>query len=303
MSLIKCQNVSLNYGSHRALNSLSFTVESKGPVALVGPNGAGKTSLFSCLCGYQSPDSGTIEILGHTPGSPALAGRLAALPQDAKLDARFSVKAQLVYFARLQGLSAKAADDEAMRVLALVDLTGIAGKLPSELSHGMNKRVSIAQALLGQPELVLLDEPTAGLDPANTKAIRELIKQLAGQTQFMISSHNLDELEKLCTSVLYIDKGELTKSMAVESQSSEISYLTLKMARSDDKALFATLTALPGVEQVEQTASGEFVLQTSPRQGHHLEIAVLNALADNGWQYRLLLNGRTLEDSLFSSSS
>ena len=303
MSLIKCQNVSLSYGAQKALDSLSFTVEAKGPVALVGPNGAGKTSLFSCLCGFQNPDSGSLEILGHKPGSPALAGRLAALPQDAKLDARFSVKALLLYFARLQGLDAKAADSEAMRVLALVDLAEIANKLPDELSHGMNKRVSIAQALLGKPELVLLDEPTAGLDPANTRAIRELIKRLSAETQFMISSHNLDELEKLCTSVLYIDKGRLTKSMTVESTDSEVSYLTLKMVRCEDKALLTTLTTLPGVIKVEQTAVGEFVLQTAPRVNHQLEIAVLDAVAKNNWQYRLLLNGRTLEDSLFSSAS
>ncbi|MCL2914754.1 ABC transporter ATP-binding protein [Shewanella corallii] len=303
MSLIKCDQVSLSYGSHRALDCLSFTVESGGPVALVGPNGAGKTSLFSCLCGYQRPDSGSISVLGHAPGSAALAGRLAALPQDAKLDARFSIKAQLTYFARLQGMSAKQAQTEAMRVLALVDLEGIADKQPSELSHGMNKRVSIAQALLGNPELVLLDEPTAGLDPANTKAIRELIKSLKDQTQFMISSHNLDELEKLCSSVLYIDKGQLTKSMAVESADAGVSYLTLKMMNADDQTLLPALERLTGVSKVEQTAAGEFVLQTQPRQGHQLESEVLQLLSAHGWQYRMLLNGRTLEDSLFSASS
>ncbi|MCF1428745.1 MAG: ABC transporter ATP-binding protein [Shewanella sp.] len=302
MSIIFCDGISLNYGSQRALEGLSFQMDDNGPVALVGPNGAGKTTLFSCLCGYQRPDSGHISVLGHDPGSSALIGRVAALPQDAKLDARFTIQAQLTYFARLQGLSHTEAREEAIRVLALVDLTDVASKLPGALSHGMNKRVSIAQALLGKPELVLLDEPTAGLDPANTRAIRDLIKSLSGQTRFMISSHNLDELEKLCSQVLYIDKGKLKKTLTVDTSGATQGYLTLKMAKCDDAKLVERLTGLTGITRVETAYTGEFILHTLSGHSPQLEIAILTLIAEQGWQYRLLLNGRTLEDSLFSAT-
>ncbi|MGI2260773.1 ABC transporter ATP-binding protein [Shewanella sp. GXUN23E] len=301
MSIIVCDNISLNYGSHRALDGLSFQLDDNGPVALVGPNGAGKTSLISCLCGYQKPDSGLISVFGHSPGSPALIGRVTALPQDAKLDARFSIQEQLIYLARLQGLSHAQAHEQTKRVLAQVDLTDAATKLPGTLSHGMNKRVSIAQTLLGQPELVLLDEPTAGLDPANTRAIRDLIKSLSKQTRFIISSHNLDELEKLCTHVLYIDKGKLTKTLNVDNSGTAEGYLTLKMAQCDDIKLVEALIGLAGITQVETVSPGEFVLHTVPGHSPQLEITILTLIAKHSWQYRLLLNGRTLEDSLFST--
>ena len=121
-SIINCQNISHRFGQTLALNDVNFNVESGEPIALVGPNGAGKTTLFSILCGYLRPTSGRIEILGHTPGSPALFGQLSALPQDAQLDPRFSVMKQLLFFAKLQGMNKQQALSEANRVLELVGL-------------------------------------------------------------------------------------------------------------------------------------------------------------------------------------
>ncbi|BFL83480.1 hypothetical protein LFREDSHE_19300 [Shewanella baltica] len=169
MSLIQCQGLSQLYGSKKALNDVNFSLEAGAPIALVGPNGAGKTTLFSLLCGYLSPSAGTITLLGEAPNSPKLLGKIAALPQDAVLDPNLTIVSQLSFFARLQGMGVEQARQEAIRVLTLVDLADVAEQKPPSLSHGMSKRVSIAQALIGSPELVLLDEPTAGLDPANAK--------------------------------------------------------------------------------------------------------------------------------------
>ena len=106
--------------------------------------------------------------------------------------------------ARLQGLSSKVATEEIHRVLETVQLGDIGARKADELSHGMRKRISLAQALIGQPELIILDEPTAGIDPPNVKIIRDLIRKESGNATFIISSHNLDELEKLCGSVVYL---------------------------------------------------------------------------------------------------
>lgn len=299
MSLITCNNLSKHYGNNRALDGVSFELQSGSPIALVGPNGAGKTTLFSLLCGFIRPTKGSITLLGHNPGSPELLKQMAALPQDASLDPNFSIHAQLSYLARLQGMTAKNASNEALRVLELVELAHVAKDKPASLSHGMAKRVAIAQALMGSPKLVLLDEPTAGLDPANAKAIRDLVKGLSGETTFIISSHNLDELEKLCDQVLYLDKGKLSQSVSIQ-ESIQADYLTLTMQTCDDKVLIDTLNAHSAIESVSSKQANEFLIQYKPEQAQGLEIYLFEQFQKNNWQYKMLIKGRTLEDTLFS---
>ncbi|WP_448564894.1 ABC transporter ATP-binding protein [Thalassotalea ganghwensis] len=298
-SVIHCKNVSHLYGNKRALNNINFSVETGEPIALVGPNGAGKTTLFSILCGYLTPSSGQVEILGHKPNSPKLFGKLSALPQDAQLDPRFSILKQLLFFGKLQGMSKAMALKEAERVLTLVGLAESMHVKPQELSHGMRKRISIAQALLGQPELILLDEPTAGLDPVNARAIRKLISDLSSQATIMVSSHNLDELEKLCRTVLYLDKGQLSQQQIGES-SSNAGYITVQLldALAQDKQLI--LNNLSAVEHIEQTNRMEFVITYNEQIEPYFDQQLLKFFADNGIKYRQLIKGRSLEEQLFT---
>ncbi|MCK7633209.1 MULTISPECIES: ABC transporter ATP-binding protein [unclassified Shewanella] len=308
MSLIQCQGLSKSYGSKQALNDVSFNLEAGAPIALVGPNGAGKTTLFSLLCGYLSPSAGTITLLGEAPNSPKLLGKIAALPQDAALDPNLTIASQLAFFARLQGMNAHVAAKEALRVLTLVDLAEVAQQKPPSLSHGMSKRVAIAQALIGSPQLVLLDEPTAGLDPANAKKVRELVKALSTTTTFMISSHNLDELEKLCDQVLYLDKGELSQSVSMRA-STDSDYLTLTMQNCDSEKLLQEIAKLSGVINISSKQTNVFIIQLDNKDKHKeenfpthydIEIALLSLLDSHQWQYKMLLRGRTLEETLFS---
>ncbi|QYJ83956.1 ABC transporter ATP-binding protein [Shewanella aegiceratis] len=301
MKLITCKALSKQFGSKRALNDINLELSAGQPIALVGPNGAGKTTLFSLLCGYIRPTEGAVEILGHAPGSTALLGKVAALPQDARLDPNLTIAAQLELFAQLQGFNAAAARRECQRVLALVDLAEVAAQKPSSLSHGMSKRVSIAQALIGSPELVLLDEPTAGLDPANAKAIRELVRAQVGKTTFVISSHNLAELEKLCDKVLYLDKGVLNQSISIQDELAD-EYLTLTMQSCDDEALMAALEALPQVISVKSSQSKEFVIHYQVTAGFALETELFALFNRQDWRYRAIQRGRTLEDKLFSQA-
>lgn len=303
MSLIQCQGLSQFYGSKKALNNVNFSLEAGAPIALVGPNGAGKTTLFSLLCGYLSPSAGSITILGEAPNSPKLLGKIAALPQDAALDPNLTIVSQLRFFAQLQGMSAEQAKQEAIRVLALVDLADVAEQKPPSLSHGMSKRVSIAQALIGSPELVLLDEPTAGLDPANAKKVRELVKALSPTTTFMISSHNLDELEKLCDQVLYLDKGQLSQAVSMHASTGS-DYLTLTMQSCDSELLQAEVAKLAGVMNISSKQSNVFIIQLATdedkSQGSDIEIRLFSLFNQHKWQYKMLLKGRTLEETLFS---
>ena len=301
MNLITCTHLGKQYGSKRALNDVNLELTSGKPIALVGPNGAGKTTLFSLLCGYIRPSEGKVTILGHTPGSNALLGKVAALPQDARLDPNLTIEAQLCLFARLQGYSGAGAQQEVKRVLSLVDLADTAPQKPSSLSHGMSKRVSIAQALIGSPELVLLDEPTAGLDPANAKAIRELVRSQIGKTTFVISSHNLAELEKLCDKVLYLEKGVLNQSISIQDDQAD-EYLTLTMHSCDDEALLTALREIPQVHSAKSNQAQEFVLHYQLGADFALETQLFALFKQHNWRYRAIQRGRTLEDKLFSQT-
>ena len=175
MSVVRIKALEKRFGSAKALSDLTLELDSGPPIALIGPNGAGKTTLFSVLCGFLKPSSGSVEVLGLKPGSRELVGKLTSMPQDAQMDPHFTVGRQLKHYARLQGLSKHDAGVDASRVLELVQLQNAESMKPEALSHGMRKRVALAQALLGTPELVLLDEPTAGIDPPNVKIIRDLV--------------------------------------------------------------------------------------------------------------------------------
>jgi len=300
VKLLSCQNLVKKYGSTNALDGVDLVLEAGAPIALIGPNGAGKTTLFSIMCGFLRSSAGNIEVLGSKPGSAALHGRLAALPQDAQLDPRFNIGHQLVLFARLQGFSSKDAKAEAMRVLEQVDLPETFVAKPEALSHGMGKRVLFAQALMGKPELILLDEPTAGLDPPNVKVMRNLISESASGASFIISSHNLDELEKVCSSVVHLEKGKL-KSVVSIDQAKNSGYLTLVMAEltAPVEQITAVLSAIAGVRGVSFNAPNRFLLDYDAANYPLLDQQVMQKVSANGWKYRQLVNGRTLEDQLY----
>lgn len=296
--IIDVKQLSKHYGDKVALTGVEFSLEKGAPVALVGPNGAGKTTLFSLLCGYIRPSSGTINVLGHAPGSAALFGRLSALPQDAQLDPRFSIATQLNFYARLQGMSSKRAKHDTARVLEMVALSDASNSQPSELSHGMRKRATIAQALLGSPEIVMLDEATAGLDPANAKEIRAIVSEQACDVNFILSSHDLSELERLCDQVLYLEAGQLKQHKAA-NVNDNTRYITLRM-KQDYPDIIATILQLQGVSQVRMTQDKEYLLTVINGQSKtSIEMELLVLLQQNNWFYAQLINGKTLENQLF----
>ncbi|MDP2561072.1 ABC transporter ATP-binding protein [Psychrobium sp. 1_MG-2023] len=297
--LISCHEINKYYGSKHALKNVNFELESGTTTALVGPNGAGKTTLFSLLCNYHLPNTGRIEIMGHQPGSHQLFGQLGALPQDAQLDPRFAIKHQLGLYAKLQGFDKKQAQQECQRVLELVELTDIAGERPAALSHGMRKRVTIAQALIGQPKLVMLDEPTAGLDPTNARNIRQLVMNLSGEVSFIISSHNLDELERLCDNVLLLEQGNLTQQSVRHHDTEQQQSITLLLDNIQQDT-YNKLQSMTGVIAAEQLNKAEFILRYDPKMTPNFDIELIQQLRQQQLNYRQLTKGLSLEQQLFS---
>ncbi|MBB6523780.1 ABC transporter ATP-binding protein [Pseudoteredinibacter isoporae] len=302
MSLLECKNLSKRFGQFEALKPTNLTLEKGSPIALIGPNGAGKTTFFSLLCNYIQASSGEIRILGEPIDSRSIQGRLGSLPQDAQLDRELNIVQQLSFLARLQGFSKAAATQEAERVLTLVDLGDSLTKKPQELSHGMNKRVLFAQALIGNPELVLLDEPTAGVDPNNARMIRNIIEQQSQQQTFIISSHNIAELEKLCQRVLYIEQGILREHQSQEQSTGNRAIIELELC-SDQAQLVQ--------DQLHKLAAFQSASSRNPRQlsirydafENTFDQKLLALLAQQGIEYQQLKKGLSLEEQLFAEKN
>lgn len=202
------------YGRLCALNAATLSLPCGVTAGLVGPNGAGKTTLYSLAAGFIRPTSGTVRIFGQDPrrlrGQQRLLG---ILPQDARFQRHVPLRLQMRWYGQLMGLDMAEASREVERVLELVDLRQAAERTGDVLSHGMHKRMALAQAFIGSPRLVLLDEPTAGLDPANAHRIRELIRELSGtDTTVVVSSHNLAEIGDYCDHITVLKKGTVVRS-------------------------------------------------------------------------------------------
>ncbi|MBV9945567.1 MAG: ABC transporter ATP-binding protein, partial [Myxococcales bacterium] len=207
---VRLRRVTRRFGSKTAVDEVSLTIPLGCAYGLIGPNGAGKTTTFSMMAGYLRPTEGSIDVLGFAPAAVgALRGRVGVLPQDALLPAGDEVGQLLVHLARLQDLPGNKAIEAARRALADVEGGDWWTQRCGNLSHGMAKRVALAQAFLGRPEIVLLDEPTAGLDPRVAWEIRQLVRAKRGVCTIVISSHNLRELEEICDAAALLDRGRL----------------------------------------------------------------------------------------------
>jgi ABC-2 type transport system ATP-binding protein len=207
---VRLGHLTKRFGQKAAVDDVSLTIPLGSVYGLIGPNGAGKTTTFSMMAGYLRPTEGSVEVLGFAPTAvDDLRSRVGVLPQDALLPATDRVGELLVYLARLQDVPQSKAAETARRALAEVEGSDWWKQRCGNLSHGMAKRVTLAQAFLGDPDVVLLDEPTAGLDPRVAWEMRQLIKARRGRSTIVISSHNLNELEEICDAAAILDRGRL----------------------------------------------------------------------------------------------
>lgn len=298
--MIHCQNLSHSYSGKVALSEVSFDIMPGEPIGLVGPNGAGKTTLLSILCGFIKPTSGSVTLFAHPPGASTSYSKVAALPQDAKLDPAFTIGEQLKFYARLQGLSTKQASDESIKVLEAVALVDCLNDKPESLSHGMAKRVAIAQTLIGSPELILLDEPTAGLDPVNTRNIRSIIAELSPETTFLISSHDLSELGRLCQQILLLKNGSMsTMQLNASDHKNPTRFLTIQMETCSATDFIKELNGLAGIVQLSNPQKNEFIVEYNPKSEPNMDLKIINCINKNNWHYRQFSQGKTLEEKLF----
>jgi len=282
------------FGPTVAVNQVSLQVSRGACYGLIGPNGAGKTTLFSLLCGYLRPTRGTVRILGQDPRSPgAIKGKLGVLPQDAAFPASITVGALLTYWARLSGLApAERHAREAVERVALVEAWNVEARA---LSHGMAKRIAMAQALMGNPPVVLLDEPTAGLDPRIAAHVRQLIREMKGTQTVVVSSHNLHELEELCDGAAILDRGRLMQAGSMAELTARAEEFRVEIARGE--VPLDAIRALQGCTQAA-FAGGQLAVSFDGRQVPPEEMITrtLEALIRAGVKVLGVSRGRKLEE-------
>ncbi len=226
---ISITKLTKDFGVKRAVNDVSFNVLQGQCYGLIGPNGAGKTTTFSMMCGYLFPTSGEIRVMGADPFTAgSLKKIVGVLPQDAILPPTWPVGSLLTYLAHLSGLGD--AEGEARKALERVQLSETWGLFANQLSHGMAKRVSMAQALMGSPPVIFLDEPTAGLDPKIAATVRGIIRDLKGKHTIVVSSHNLQELEELCDASAILDKGKLVSAATMAEMTGQTAEFRVQLA-------------------------------------------------------------------------
>ncbi|MBN1523051.1 MAG: ABC transporter ATP-binding protein [Spirochaetales bacterium] len=254
---IHINSISKNFGSFPALDNVSFEVPEKTIFGVLGPNGAGKTTLFSVIAGFLPPTSGNVVVLGETEIAK-LRGRLSILPQDALFQANIPIFDQLVYFSRLLGRSRDDAEYEVYQSLKRVNLDKFMFRESATLSHGMYKRLALAQAFLGEPEVIILDEPTSGLDVQGAMQIRSLIKELQSQTTIIVSSHNMNEMRDLCEHVAFLNQGKLVASGPVDTVTGTSLSVECRLGRPLTEDEIEKLKKSDTIRQIQQTNKASY---------------------------------------------
>jgi ABC-2 type transport system ATP-binding protein len=219
MAMIEVRELTKRYRDRVAIDALSFSIDEGRIVGFLGPNGAGKSTTMKILTGFMPPTSGTAKIAGFDVFEAPLEAkrRLGYLPETPPLYPELTVRGYLAFVSALKGIERAKVKAEVARVAEATGITPELGRLCGALSKGYKQRVGIAQALLGSPKLLILDEPTEGLDPRQRHDVLQLIKSFAGQHTVVISTHILAEVKAICEQVLIIHRGRIVANDAMST--------------------------------------------------------------------------------------
>jgi ABC-2 type transport system ATP-binding protein len=253
--VISVEHLTKYYGTHCAVNDVSFTIGRGEVAALLGPNGSGKSTLMRALTGYFPPTAGRVCIDGLDVAEqpPAARRRVGYLPEQVSLYPELTVRRYLAFVAEVKGLGGRARRAAVASVIERCGLSEVVDRLAGKLSKGYRQRVGLAQALVGDADVLVLDEPTVGLDPMQTVEMRELLRTLAGRT-LLLSTHILSEASALCSRIVILSRGRLVAVDTAEGLARRLAGVARLSVRVDGPAdaVAAELALLPGVVRVER---------------------------------------------------
>jgi ABC-2 type transport system ATP-binding protein len=273
--MIRVEDLTKDYGVRRAIDHISFEAEKGEILGFLGPNGAGKTTTMRILSGYMPPTSGRAEIAGFDVMEQSLEvrRRVGYLPETVPLYPDMTVYEYLKFMADLRHLAD--AEDRVDEVLESVHLEERADTYIGNFSKGMRQRVGLAQALLHQPEVLILDEPTIGLDPAQIIEVRKLIRDLGRERTILLSTHILSEAQQVCNRVLIINKGRIVVEDSPERLQARLSgsQRVIVQVRGDTDGLPETIQSVVGVSRAFSTQDGNAEFETLPGEDARPEVA------------------------------
>ncbi|HEX9047296.1 MAG TPA: ATP-binding cassette domain-containing protein [Verrucomicrobiae bacterium] len=301
--MIEVSNLTKRYAGRTAVDDISFTVARGEIVGLLGPNGAGKSTTMRVLSGFMPATSGTVRVAGLDVFHDAdqVRRRIGYMPENNPLYTEMRVREYLKFRARLKGLGWRRSRERVTTVMEQCGLTDVGRRVIGQLSKGYRQRVGLADALVHEPDLIILDEPTIGLDPHQIRSVRALIKSLAGKHTVLISTHILPEVEMMCGRVLIMFDGRVLASDTPENLQRRMaggSQILAEIA-APLEPLRAALENLPALEQFDISASdGDFFrCAMTPREGVDLRSIVFALVREQSWTLRELTRSRhSLED-------
>lgn len=296
--LVEVDSVSRYFGDLAAVNDVSFTVSKGTVLGFLGPNGAGKTTTMQMITGNLAPTSGRITIAGHDLLDEPRAAKacIGYLPEQPPLYLEYTVDEYLDFCAALNRIPKKQRLGARQQAKERCGLADVGKRLTGNLSKGYRQRVGIAQAIIHQPQVVILDEPTAGLDPIQIREIRTLVRELSQQHAVILSTHILPEVQSSCDHVQIIDRGKLVLNDSIDglTQRMQSSTLSLRFNNSIDSS---QIEQLDGVRSTRQLGDGHY--QVYYQAGQDPTDALVKLAVDNHWGLRELMPEKASLEDMF----
>jgi ABC-2 type transport system ATP-binding protein len=301
--MIEVQHLTKRYGPTLAVSDVSFDVQKGEVLGFLGPNGAGKTTTMRVITGYLPPTEGTVRVAGYDVAEEPLESkrRTGYLPESPPIYPDMTVQEYLAFVARIKGVSRRDIKKRIDEISARCAVTDVRKRQIGKLSKGYRQRVGLAQALIHNPDVLILDEPTAGLDPKQIIETRELIKGLAGQHTVVLSTHILPEVSKTCQRVVVINAGtivavgtpdELTRRL----QGYETVLMTVEGPAADIMEKLQRVTGVNWVEPRDST-DGQVTLEVHSQKGLDVRSELARVIVESQWKlFELKTSGLSLED-------
>ncbi len=301
--MIEINNLVKRYGDKTAVNDISFTVNDDEILGFLGPNGAGKSTTMNIITGYLSSTSGTVKVNGHDIlEEPELAKKeIGYLPENPPLYNDMTVSEYLNFIFDLKCVPKERRKNQMDRIVSMVKITDVTGRLVGNLSKGYKQRVGIAQALVGDPSILILDEPTVGLDPNQIIEIRKLIKSLAKTHSIIISSHILPEIQEIADRVVIINKGKIAAVDTLNDLSRRLSGQSklLMTFKGPVKECSAKIRTLPGINssvpRITDSKINQLEIGIASDNTNEVRASIFFMMAKEGWP---ILEFRSLDPTL-----
>jgi ABC-2 type transport system ATP-binding protein len=292
--MIEIEGLTKRFGPVTAVAGLSLKVAKGEVLGFLGPNGAGKSTTMKMVTGYLAPDAGRASVCGHDveTDTTAAQAQIGYLPEGAPAYGDMTVRQFLHFIAEVRGFKSANAKARVAAVVEKTDLGPVLEQSIDTLSKGFKRRVGLAQAILHDPPVLIMDEPTDGLDPNQKHAVRELIRAMAPEKAIIVSTHLLEEVEAICTRAVIIDRGAIVADGTPAELLARSRYhnaVTMTLAESDAEAAAVKLKNLPAVAHVERRAQGgDIQLTAFPKSGSLLIEAVSALASRDGWKLKEL---------------